>query len=84
MSGKVRVLVVDDHEMVRRGVISLIQTEGNLKVCGEASDGDTAIAKAEEYKPDVVVMDISMPGMNGLAPCRRPRLSSCPSTTPSR
>jgi PAS domain S-box-containing protein len=61
-----RVLVVDDHEVVRRGVRSLILTDPKYQVCGEAVDGQDAIEKALQLAPDVVVMDVSMPRLNGL------------------
>ncbi|MFZ0735249.1 MAG: PAS domain S-box protein [Candidatus Sulfotelmatobacter sp.] len=61
-----RVLVVDDHEVVRRGVVSLLQERSGFEVCGEARDGREAIEKARELKPDVIIMDISMPALNGL------------------
>lgn len=64
-----RVLVVDDHEVVRRGVRSLL-TESDYDVCGEAVDGRDALAKARELKPDVIVMDVSMPVLNGLEATR--------------
>ncbi len=61
-----RILIADDHEIVRRGVRSLLETEKGWEVCGEAVDGEDALEKAQALKPDVVVMDISMPRMNGL------------------
>jgi PAS domain S-box-containing protein len=61
-----RVLVVDDHEVVRRGVRSLIQSHSKYDVCGEAVDGQDAVEKARELNPDVIVMDVSMPRLNGL------------------
>lgn len=61
-----RVLVVDDHEVVRRGVRSLIQSHSNYDVCGEAVDGQDAVEKAQQLNPDVIVMDVSMPRLNGL------------------
>lgn len=61
-----RILVVDDHEVVRRGVRGLLERHSQFRVCGEAVDGRDAIAKAKEFKPDAIVMDISMPNMNGL------------------
>jgi len=61
-----RVLVADDHELVRKGLTLLLTAEPDLNVVAEAADGEEAIRKAHEAKPDVVVMDISMPGMNGL------------------
>jgi PAS domain S-box-containing protein len=61
-----RVLVVDDHEVVRRGVRSLISRDSRYEICGEAADGQDAIEKARELKPDLIVMDISMPRLNGL------------------
>src|SRR5277367_4069861 len=61
-----RILVVDDHEVVRKGICSIIASERAFTVCGEAVDGRDAIAKAQGEHPDVVVMDISMPNMNGL------------------
>jgi PAS domain S-box-containing protein len=74
-----RVLVVDDHEVVRRGVISLLSGHPNCEVCGQAVDGRDAIDKARELKPDVVIMDVSMPTLNGLEATRilRSVLPSC-------
>ena len=56
-----RVLVVDDHELVRRGICSLLATEPSFTICGEAFDGQDAVQKASDLRPDIVVMDISMP-----------------------
>lgn len=61
-----RVLLAEDHEIVREGIAVLVNMESDMEVVGEASDGHTAIAKAQELQPDVIVMDVSMPGMNGL------------------
>src|SRR5215469_10208411 len=65
-----RILVVDDHEVVRRGVRGLLERHPQFKVCGEAVDGSDAIAKARELRPDSIVMDVSMPKMNGLEATR--------------
>jgi PAS domain S-box-containing protein len=65
-----RILVVDDHEMVRRGICSVLAVEPALKICGEAIDGQDAVEKARALRPDVVVMDISMPRLNGLEATR--------------
>jgi DNA-binding NarL/FixJ family response regulator len=62
-----RILLADDHATVRHGLKLLIDAEPDMKVVAEASDGAAAVRQAVELKPDVVVMDISMPGMNGLA-----------------
>jgi DNA-binding NarL/FixJ family response regulator len=62
----VRILIVDDHELVRRGVRTLLEATKGVEVCGEAVNGHEGIAKALELKPDVVLMDITMPGMNGI------------------
>lgn len=59
------VLIVDDHAVVRTGLKQLIDSQSDMKVIGEACDGRQAVAKAEETRPDVVVMDVSMPDMNG-------------------
>src|SRR5258705_13765740 len=64
---KIKVLVVDDHPVVRKGLQSCLARQDRLKIVGEASDGDEALKKTRELSPDVVLMDISMPGMNGLA-----------------
>lgn len=63
---KIRILLCDDHPALRRGVQALLETDPGLEVVGEAEDGETAIAKARELRPDVIVMDITMPGMDGL------------------
>jgi signal transduction histidine kinase len=65
-----RILVVDDHEVVRKGICSIIAGESTFTVCGEAVDGRDAVAKAQNEHPDIVVMDISMPNMNGLEATR--------------
>ncbi len=67
---RLRVLLADDHVTVRHGLKLLIDGESDMTVVAEASDGEAAIRKALELKPDVVVMDISMPRMNGLAATR--------------
>jgi DNA-binding NarL/FixJ family response regulator len=63
---KVRILIVDDHKGVRMSVRSLLECEQNFEVCGEAEDGAQGVNKAEELKPDVVVLNISMPVMSGV------------------
>src|SRR5215471_2052379 len=64
---KIKILVADDHPVVRKGLQSCLARQDRLKVVGEASDGDEALKKTRELSPDVVLMDISMPRMNGLA-----------------
>lgn len=63
---KIKILVADDHPVVRKGLHSCLARQDRLKIVGEASDGDEALKKTRELSPDVVLMDISMPGMNGL------------------
>jgi two-component system response regulator NreC len=69
-SKMLRILLADDHVTVRHGLKLLIESQPDMKVIFEASDGRSAVDKALELKPDVVVMDISMPGMNGLLATR--------------
>jgi DNA-binding NarL/FixJ family response regulator len=64
---KIRVLVADDHPVVRKGLQLCLGRHERLKIIGEAADGDEALQKARELAPDVVLMDINMPRMNGLA-----------------
>ena len=65
MKGKIRVLIADDHAMVRMGLASLLGTETDIEVVGEADDGEVAVRKALTLKPDVVVMDLMMPKKDG-------------------
>jgi two-component system response regulator NreC len=71
MSEGTSILLVDDHAMFRAGIKALLEAEGRLNVVGEASSGDEGVDKVRELKPDVVVMDLSMPGSNGLEATRR-------------
>jgi two-component system nitrate/nitrite response regulator NarL len=63
----IKVLVADDHPVVRKGLQTFLSRQAHLRIVGEAADGDEALRKARALSPDVVLMDISMPGMNGLA-----------------
>jgi two-component system, NarL family, response regulator NreC len=65
-----RILVADDNAAVRRGVLDILATDRNYEVCGEAKDGKDAIEKAKDLIPDLVLLDISMPGLNGLEVAR--------------
>lgn len=71
MSEPLEILLVDDHRMFRAGIKALIEAEGRMRVVGEAGSGDEAVERVRELKPDVVVMDLSMPGSNGLDATRR-------------
>ena len=66
----IRVLLADDHALFRRGVASLLAAESGFEVVGEAADGQQALEMARELMPDVILMDISMPVMDGLAATR--------------
>jgi YesN/AraC family two-component response regulator len=66
-----RVLVVDDSEIVRRGICRILQTQADIKVVCEASDGADAVRKTREHQPDIVLLDITMPVMNGFEAARR-------------
>jgi DNA-binding NarL/FixJ family response regulator len=65
-----RIFIADDNDAVRRGVVGLLSSETGWKVCGEARDGSEALQKARELRPDLILLDISMPGMNGLEVAR--------------
>ena len=68
---KLRILLADDHEIVRRGMRALLEKHEGWEVCGEAKDGREAVEKAIELKPDVVILDIGMPLLNGLETTRQ-------------
>lgn len=70
-TGNVRVLLVDDHEIVREGLAGLLAGEKGIEVIGQAADGETAVELATKLVPDVVVMDISLPGISGIEATRR-------------
>jgi DNA-binding NarL/FixJ family response regulator len=66
-----RILVADDHEVVRKGLIAILQQQPEWRMCGEACNGREAVEKATQLLPDVIVMDVSMPGLNGLEATRQ-------------
>jgi PAS domain S-box-containing protein len=68
---KKRILIADDHEMLRRGVRNTLQTQPDLEICGEAVNGQDAVEKVKALRPDLVILDINMPVLNGLAAVRQ-------------
>jgi two-component system response regulator NreC len=68
---KIRVVLADDHTIMRAGLRSLLENPGNIEVIGEAEDGREAVKQVERMHPDVVLMDIAMPGLNGLEATRQ-------------
>jgi DNA-binding NarL/FixJ family response regulator len=69
-SKTIRVLLVDDHEIVRQGVRALVEGAPDMTVVGEAADAEAALARALEVRPDVITLDLTMPGMSGLSAAR--------------
>ncbi|WP_420643443.1 response regulator [Candidatus Leptofilum sp.] len=76
MSDKITVLLVDDHKMVRQGVRAFLQAQADIEVVAEADSGETAVTLAAEHAPDVVLMDLVMPGMDGVAATRAVKAQS--------
>lgn len=70
-SERKRILIADDHEVLRRGLRTMLQFETQWEICGEAADGQEAVDKAGELTPDLVIMDINLPTLNGLAAVRQ-------------
>src|SRR5207244_10249152 len=66
-----RIFVADDHEVVRKGLMSVLHAQTEWKICGEAGDGRVAVEKAQRLKPDVIILDIGMPSLNGLEATRQ-------------
>jgi DNA-binding NarL/FixJ family response regulator len=72
-SNQLRILIADDHEFVRRGLKALLLSKAGWVICAEASNGREAVALATQHRPDIIVMDIAMPGLNGLEATRKIR-----------
>jgi len=70
---KLRILIADDHDLIRRGVRTLLESRADWEICGEAHTGREAVKQAAKLQPDVVVLDISMPDLNGIDAARRIR-----------
>jgi len=71
--GVIRVLLVDDHQVVRRGLRTFLEVQPDIEVVGEAADGDEGVRRAEELLPDVILMDVKMPGTDGIGALRKLR-----------
>ncbi|GGX78526.1 response regulator [Streptomyces minutiscleroticus] len=78
MADAVKVLLVDDHQVVRRGLRTFLEVQDDIEVVGEAADGDEGVARTEELRPDVVLMDVRMPGTDGVEALRRLRAAGNP------
>ena len=71
LSDDIRVMICDDHALFRRGLIMVLEAEDDIEVVAEAEDGEDAVEKAAEFVPDVVLMDVRMPGVDGIEATRR-------------
>lgn len=71
MNTPIRILVVDDHPVVRKGIIAMLETEAELQVIGECCNGEEAVQKARALKPDVILMDLVMPKLDGIEAIRQ-------------
>ncbi len=71
-----RILIADDHDLMRRGIKEMLQSHAGWEICGEARNGRAAVAAAGKLKPDIAILDISMPDLNGLEAARRIRKES--------
>jgi len=67
----IKILLADDHQIMREGLVALLERESGLQVVGEAADGRSAVRLARQLNPDVVVMDVTMPDLNGIDATRR-------------
>jgi len=67
---KAKILVVDDHAVVRKGLQFFLESNPSFEVIGEAESGEESVVKARELKPDIILMDVRMPGLNGIEACR--------------
>ncbi len=74
MENKLRILLAEDHKTVREGVKLLVNAQPDMEIVGEADDGEAAITEAARLQPDIIIMDISMPGLNGLKATKRLRI----------
>ncbi|MFF7558319.1 response regulator [Streptomyces olivaceus] len=73
MADPIKVLLVDDHQVVRRGLRTFLEVQDDIEVVGEAADGAKGVDRAQELRPDVILMDVKMPGMDGVDALRRLR-----------
>lgn len=73
--GSIKVLLAEDHVVVREGIRELIQREEDMEIVGEAGDGEEAVQLAEQLKPDIILMDIAMPKLNGIEATQRIKIS---------
>lgn len=76
MNERITVLLVDDHHLVRQGVRAFLDTQPDIEVVGEAESGETAVALVSQFAPDIVLMDLIMPGMDGVEATRRVKQTS--------
>jgi DNA-binding NarL/FixJ family response regulator len=72
-AGRSRILVADDHEVVRKGLRSILALHDNLEICGEASNGEEAVLKAFQLNPDLIILDVTMPLVDGFSAARQIR-----------
>ncbi|MBM7614837.1 response regulator [Alkaliphilus hydrothermalis] len=68
---KIKILLVDDHSLVRQGLKQILELEGDIEIIGQAGDGEEALVKVQQLKPDIVLLDINMPKLNGIKTLRR-------------